>query len=129
MKVYSMIGSLVVTLALLFYSIGFAKEQRSKAVNSKVLLFFTLGVIFDISATSLMILGSSKGMFTLHGLLGYSSLLGMSIDAILLWRHNLKNGSETKVSKNLNTYSKIVYSWWVLAFITGGILVALRHRG
>lgn len=128
MKVYSMIGSLIVTLALLFYSIGFVKEQRKKLVTSSVLLFFSLGVILDISATILMILGSSNGMFTLHGLLGYSALLGMCIDAVLLWQHKFKNGSEAPVSKKLNTYSKIVYFWWVIAFITGGLMVALKHR-
>ena len=127
MKVYSMIGALVVTFALIFYTIGFVKEQRKKIVNSIVLLYFTLGVIFDISATILMILGSSKG-FTMHGFLGYSALLGMCIDAFMLWKHNMKNGSEVKVSKNLNIYSRIVYIWWVLAYITGGLMVLFRHR-
>jgi len=121
-----MIGSLVVTIALALYTIGFFKEQRRKLVTKGVLLFFTIGVIFDISATILMILGSSKG-FTFHGFIGYSSLLGMSTDTFLLWRYNLKHGSETKVSKSLNLYSRITYIWWVMAFITGGLLVALRH--
>ena len=127
MKIYSMIGSMVVTIALVLYTIGFIKEQRRKLVTSRVLLFFTIGVLFDVSATILMILGSSKGMLTFHGFIGYSSLLGMSTDTILLWRYNLKNGSDVKVSKSLHIYSRIAYTWWVLAFITGGVLVALRH--
>jgi len=126
MKIYSIIGSFVVIVALVLYSIGFIKEQRRKLITTRVLLFFTLGVLFDISATTLMILGSSKG-FTIHGLIGYSSLLGMGIDTILLWRFNRKNGLEMKVSKSLHLYSRIAYSWWVIAFITGGLLVALRH--
>jgi len=126
MKIYSIIGSFVVIVALVLYSIGFIKEQRRKLITTRVLLFFTLGVLFDISATTLMILGSSKG-FTIHGLIGYSSLLGMGIDTILLWRFNRKNGPEMKVSKSLHLYSRIAYSWWVIAFITGGLLVALRH--
>lgn len=127
MKIYSLIGSFVVVIALILYSIGFAKEQRKKLVTSKVLLFFSLGVLFDISATTLMILGSTKGLLTFHGFIGYSSLLGMSIDTFLLWRHNLKNGSEVKVNKSLHIYSRVAYIWWVVAFITGGVLVALRH--
>jgi hypothetical protein len=127
MKIYAMIGSFVVIIALTLYSIGFAKEQRKKLVTSRVLLFYTLGVLFDISATTLMILGSTKGLLTFHGFIGYSSLLGMSIDTLLLWRYNRKNGAETKVSKSLNIYSRVAYIWWVLAFITGGLLVALRH--
>jgi len=127
MKIYSLIGSFVVIFALVFYSIGFAREQKKKLVTSRVLLFYTLGVIFDISATSLMILGSSKGLLTFHGFIGYSSLLGMSIDTFLLWKHHLKKGTDENVSKGLNLFSRVAYIWWVAAFITGGLLVALRH--
>lgn len=127
MKIYALIGSFVVIFALAFYSIGFVKEQRRKLITSRVLLYYTLGVLFDISATTLMILGSTKGLLTFHGFIGYSSLLGMSIDTILLWRQHQKNGPDTKVSKPLDIYSRIAYIWWVVAFITGGLLVAIRH--
>jgi len=127
MKIYAMIGALVVIFALLFYTIGFAKEQRKKIVTAQVLLFFTMGVFFDVSATILMMMGASKGVFTLHGLLGYSALLGMCTDTFLLWRHKLKKGLRVEVSKFLNIFSRIAYIWWIAAFITGGILVALRH--
>ncbi len=123
MKTVSMIGSLVVTIALVFYSIGFAKEQRGKRVSSQVLMFFTIGVILDITATILMIIGSSKGMLTLHGFIGYSSLLGMLTDTSLLWRHNIRQGSSTVVHNNLHIYSRIAYIWWVIAYITGSLLV------
>jgi hypothetical protein len=125
MKTASIIGSMVVTIALVFYSIGFAKEMRKQIVSSGVLLFYTIGVTLDITATILMILGSSKGMLTVHGFIGYSSLLGMLTDTFLLWRHNLKEGSATKVNKNLHLYSRIAYTWWIIAYITGGLLVAL----
>lgn len=125
MKTVSIIGSMVVTVALLFYSIGFAGEQRGKKVTSRVLLFFTIGITLDITATILMIIGSSKGMLTLHGFIGYSSLLGMLTDTALLWRHNLKYGSGACVTNKLHIYSRIAYIWWVIAYITGGLLVAL----
>ena len=72
-----------------------------------------------------MILGSSNGAFTLHGALGYSSLTGMLIDAILLWRHRLTKGANTEVTDGLHKYSRYAYIWWVLAFITGAMLVML----
>ena len=83
--------------------------------------------MLDISATMLMILGSTKGLLTFHGVLGYSALLGMGVDGFLLWKHNLKKGMEEKVNKNLNLYSRIAYGWWVVAFITGGLMVAVSH--
>jgi hypothetical protein len=125
MKTISMIASMVVTIALVFYAIGFLGENRKKLVTRKVLLFYTLGVCFDISATIMMIMGSSKGLITPHGLIGYSSLLGMLIDTVLLWRHNLKTGPDIQVKRGLYLYSRIAFTWWIIAYITGGLLVAI----
>ena len=127
MKTASMIGSLVVTLALIFYSFGFVQEQRKKMITYRVLLFYTIGVSLDISATILMIIGSTKGMLTIHGLIGYSSLLGMLTDTFLLWRHNLKHGSAKVTGNNLHLYSRIAYIWWIIAYITGGLLVSISR--
>ena len=98
MKTFSLIGIIIVQLALVCYSIAIITEQRKKLVSVFVLSFLTAGVVFDIIATSFMILGSSRGLFTVHGTLGYSSLLGM-----------------------------FAYIWWIIAYITGALLVALRH--
>jgi hypothetical protein len=124
MKTASMIGSTVVTIALIFYSIGFVNENRKRIVNSRILFFYTIGVSLDITATIFMIIGSSKGMITLHGMIGYSSLLGMLTDTIILWRHNLSKGASAKVTRFITVYSRIAYTWWIIAYITGGLLVA-----
>ena len=126
MNVYVSIGTKIVFIALLFYSIGIFTEQKKKHVTNIVLSFITLGIVFDITATTFMIIGSSNEIFTLHGVLGYSSLTAMFIDAVLLWRYRLKNGVDTQVNNGLHLYSRIAYIWWVLAFITGGALVMLK---
>jgi hypothetical protein len=124
MKTASITGSIIVTIALVFYSIGFAKERRVKLVNSSILLFYTIGISLDITATIFMIIGSSKGFLTIHGLIGYSSLLGMLTDTFLLWRYNIKSGPEKEINNHLHLYSRIAYTWWIIAYITGGLLVA-----
>jgi hypothetical protein len=130
MKTASITGSIIVTLALLFYSIAFSKERKQKRVTSNILLFYTLGISLDITATIFMIIGSSKGLLTFHGFIGYSSLLAMLTDTFLLWKFNLNHGSDKQVSKGLHLYSRIAYIWWVIAYITGGLLVAISkmHR-
>jgi hypothetical protein len=130
MKTASIIGSMIVTLALVFYSIGFAKESKAKLISSGVLFFYTMGVSLDITATIFMIIGSSKGLVTIHGMIGYSSLLGMLVDTILLWRYNIRYGAGQLVSKSLHFYSRISFIWWIIAYITGGLLVAISkmHR-
>jgi hypothetical protein len=119
-------GTTIVFFALASYSIAIITEQRKKKILSRVLIFLTLGVLLDITATTFMILGSSKGFLTLHGVIGYSSLLAMFIDAVLIWRLRHKNGTGADVPKGLHMYSRYAYIWWVLAFITGALLVAIK---
>lgn len=126
MNILLQTGTIIVFFALISYSIGVITEQRSKILSQKALLFLTMGVLLDIIATTFMILGSSKGGFTLHGFIGYSSLLGMLIDTILWWRLRIKSGVNSEIPKAIHLYSRYAYIWWVLAFITGGLLVAIK---
>ena len=120
-----MVGTSIVFFALLFYTIGILTEQKHKKVLPKVLLFLTLGIIADIIATGFMIAGSSKGIFTLHGIIGYSSLLGMLIDNVLIWRLKIRSGINADVPDSVHVYSRYAWIWWVIAFITGGLLVLI----
>lgn len=126
MNAYLQIGTSVVVFALISYSIGILTEQRTSIISRKVITFLTLGVCLDITATFFMIIGSDKGGFTLHGFIGYSSLLGMLLDAIFMWTRIAKYGISNKVPRSLHLYSRYAYIWWVLAFITGGILVLYK---
>jgi hypothetical protein len=120
------IAATVVTLALISYSIAILTEQKKRMVINLVLTFLTLGVVLDVSATAMMIIVSENSPFTLHGILGYSSLTAMLIDAVLLWRFRIKKGSEEKVTRPLHLYSRIAYIWWVAAYITGTLMVMLK---
>lgn len=110
---------IVVTCALVAYSIGVITEQRKSSVTRFVLAFLTLGVTLDITSTILMIMGSSG--ITYHGFIGWSALAVMLIDAILIWRYWLKNKNAT-VSRGLNIYTRWAYVWWVVAYIAGAII-------
>lgn len=115
-------GMTIVNLALIFYSIGIFVEQRHHRVTQKVLTFLTLGVVFDVVATACMIIGSTNSPFSVHGILGYSSLTAMLIETSLAWRHRLQKG-DLEVSRGLHLWSRIAYFWWVAAYITGGLIV------
>ena len=126
MNPYSMTGAGIVIFALLAYSLSILTEQLKKHVNRFVIRFLSIGIVLDITATIFMIIGSSNSAFTLHGLLGYSSLAGMLIDTILIWKFYLKNQAGTIVPKTLHLYSRFAYAWWVIAFVTGLMLVIFR---
>ena len=120
------VGTRIVVLALLFYSIAIITEQRKRLVTNFILSTLTIGLLLDIAATVLMIVGSPNSPFTIHGLLGYSALTVMLIDTSLIWRFRLTNDSGSKVTKGLHVYSRYAYSWWVIAFISGSLLVFLK---
>ena len=125
MNVYLIIGSIIVIFALIAYSIGIITEQRKHFITKTVLLFISIGIVLDVTATTFMIIGSPNSPFSLHGFLGYSSLTAMLIDVILIWRFHLKTPDQ-KVPQSLHLYSRYAYAWWVIAFITGGLMVALK---
>ncbi len=116
-------GTLIVTCALLFYSISVITEQRRKNLTRFVLTTRTIGVVLDITATAFMIAGSRRIPFTFHGLLGYSALSAMLVDTLLIWRYAKKHNLRL-VSPGLKLYTRIAYLWWVLAYIAGGLIAA-----
>ena len=119
-------GSIVVTLALIFYSIAIITEQRTGIISRRVLIFLSLGLALDISATALMILGSRNNPFTFHGILGYSALAVMIAETYLIWKIFIMNGINAEVGRPAHLFSRYAYTWWVIAYITGGLLVALK---
>ncbi len=118
-------GIIIVNIALIAYSIAIITEQRKRMVNSFVLGFLTAGVILDITATVCMIIGSANSFATMHGLIGYSALAVMLVDAVMLWKLWLAGKEPAPVSKKLHLYSRYAYAWWVIAYITGALIVAL----
>jgi hypothetical protein len=123
MEPLAIIGAFIITLALLSYGIGSISVQRFKFITPSVLIFLTLGILLDITAVGFMIMGSDKGILSVHGLLGYSAMITMILDTFFIWRFYLKNGYDVEIPKKIITYTKYAYSWWVIAYLTGSILV------
>ena len=125
MNIFLRIGTTIVFLALASYSVGINLEQRKKIVTQKVLAFLTAGVTADIIATTFMIIGTGKGIFKFHGIIGLSALGAMLANAILMWRAKRKNGLNSKVPELLHLFSLLAFIWWIFAFITGLVRLAL----
>jgi uncharacterized repeat protein (TIGR03987 family) len=117
-----MIGATIVTFALISYSIGIITEQVRKKLIPRVMIFVTLGVVLDVTATVFMILGSKNSPFTLHGFIGYSALLAMIIEVVRLWNAYIKSGKRSEVPRPVHLYSRYAYIWWVVAYITGTLI-------
>ena len=122
MNPVSIVGSVIVTLALASYLIGILSEQRSHRITKKVITFLSVGLVFDISATICMIIGSTNSPFTIHGFIGYSALLVMIIENIRAWRFYINDGTEATVPRSLHLYSRFAITWWTIAYISGGLI-------
>jgi hypothetical protein len=120
-------GISVVNIALIFYTSAFIIALRKKLVSKLFFSVLLAGVFFDMSATTMMIIGSSKGPLTLHGIIGYSSLGLMITEAVNYFLFIRKNGfGKTFSKKSINVFT-FIFIYWVLAYITGAILVMLRN--
>jgi len=120
-------GVILIHIAVILYSVFFYKERKYKRATNGLLILITLAVSFDISATVCMMIGTSKEYFTLHGTLGYTALSLMIVDAIFIWRHKMKHGSEIQFGASLNRYTLFAYITWLLAFATGEYLAIINH--
>ena len=127
MKPVLLAGTAIVNLALISYTIFFYYERRTLKLSNRVMFFLTTGVALDIISTTCMIIGSSHGPFTLHGIIGYSSLGLMAADAIISWRKRLSGGEGITVPATVHKFTLAAYSWWITAYITGFLLVMLRR--
>ncbi len=120
-------GVIFIHIALVLYTIFIIKEHKYKRATNGVLGFITTAVIFDITATGCMMVGTVENYFSLHGVLGYTALVVMVTDAVFIWKHKLNFGSEVPFSKALNRNSKLGYGLWLAAFVTGE-MVAVMNR-
>ena len=125
MNKISIIGSIIVSIALISYLIAIITEQVKRKVTSRVLLFLLTGLVLDVTATICMIIGSPNSPFTLHGYIGYSALAIMIIENIMIWRLYRAEGINAEVPPGLHLYSRIAIIWWVAAYITGSMIAML----
>ncbi len=116
-----------VTTALLLYTIGATKEMRARRASPGVRGFLAAGVTFDVTATLLMILATTREGLSVHGVLGYSALAAMALDTLLIWRHGRRAG-DAPLGRGLHLYSRVAYVYWVAAYFTGATLVMMAQR-
>jgi len=117
-------GAMMVTAALAAYSTSVFAQVRANRADNFMLGWLTTGVTLDVTATVLMIAGSTNTPLTVHGMLGYSALTLMIVDTILLWKHRRKKGVRAPVRGNLRLYSLAAYGYWVIVYAVGAYMAS-----
>lgn len=118
---FSLLGTaiVIITLALVFYSIGTWSEHLQHGLRKWHLAFFLLGLAADTAGTLLMgTMVEEKGSTNfLHASTGMLAIVLMGVHALwairTLWKGNEKNKRE------FSKFSIVVWSIWLIPYFVG----------
>jgi len=116
----------LITLALVFYSIGIWSERFARYLKNWHVVCFWLGLLFDISGTYAMHLLNTRPFNILepHTLTGQIALWVMLVHVI--WAtYVIKRGSE-KAHRKFHVYSIHVWMLWMIPYFMGMYLAMKR---
>lgn len=120
------ISTLLITLALVFYSLGVWSERFIKYLKSWHVVAFWIGFTFDISGTYAMHL-IAKGPFNIlepHTLSGQLALWLMLVHAIWATRVIIKK--DEKFRSVFHKFSIVVWLIWLIPYFGGMYLGMVR---
>ncbi len=122
MNSFVLFSAILITVALLFYSIGVWAERLSRYLRKWHVIAFWTGFVFDLSGTLAMghISDDPFNLLDLHTLTGQIALWLMLFHAAWATTVVLK-GQET-IRKKFHRYSIIVWLIWLVPYIGGALL-------
>jgi uncharacterized repeat protein (TIGR03987 family) len=110
------LASIIITLALVFYSIGVWSERIAGRLKPWHLVFFILGLICDTWGTGLMLDYAQGLTFDLHGISGFIAILLMFIHAA--WAAIVLLRKDEKMILNFHKFSVIVWLIWLIPYFS-----------
>jgi uncharacterized repeat protein (TIGR03987 family) len=119
-----MLASVVlITLALVFYSIGVWSEHLAGRLKGWHLVFFWLGLICDTTGTGLMFEMANAQPFSVHGLTGIVAIVLMFIHAV--WASVVLARKDERLIVNFHKFSIVVWLIWLIPYFNG-FFVSMR---
>ena len=109
-------ASIIITLALVFYSIGVWSERFAGELKKWHLVFFILGLICDTWGTGLMLEFAGGMTFDIHGISGVIAILLMFIHA--LWAFLVLRKKDENAIKNFHKFSVAVWVIWLIPYFS-----------
>ena len=112
-----LISAILISLALVFYSIGVWSERLAGRLKGWHLIFFWGGLIFDTTGTGIMLEIAGGLGFDIHGLTGVIAILLMFIHAI--WATVVLALKNEKAITSFHHFSVFVWAIWLIPYFTG----------
>ena len=117
------ISAILISLALVLYSIGVWSERFAGRLKGWHLVFFWGGLIFDTTGTGIMFDIAGGLGFDIHGLTGLLAILLMVIHAI--WATLVLALKNEKAITTFHHFSVFVWAVWLIPYFTG-FFVSMR---
>ncbi|MFC1921349.1 HsmA family protein [Chloroflexota bacterium] len=111
------ISTVLISLALIFYSIGVWSERFAGRLKFWHLIFFWGGLVFDTVGTGMMFEMAGSIGLDIHSVTGVLAILLMLIHAI--WATVVLIKKNEKAISNFHHFSLIVWIIWLIPYLTG----------
>lgn len=115
---------LLISGALLFYSIGVWGEKLRGGLTPLWLAFFWAGFVCDTTGTMVMgrIAGAGPFQLNFHGITGMLAILLMAAHAV--WATVVLLRKDQKAIKGFHRYSIAVWIVWLIPYLSGVVVGA-----
>ena len=108
---------ILITLALVFYTIGVWSERWQGRLKGWHLVFFWAGLVCDASGTGLMFDMADADLFSIHGLTGLLAIVLMFVHAV--WASLVLYRKDERAITNFHRFSVVVWLIWLVPYFNG----------
>ena len=108
------ISTIIITLALVFYTIGVWSERFAGRLKPWHLVFFWLGLVCDTWGTGMMIEMAGGLTFDLHGTTGVIAIVLMLVHAV--WATVVLLRKDERWILNFHRFSVVVWLIWLVPY-------------
>jgi uncharacterized repeat protein (TIGR03987 family) len=110
-------SAILISLALIFYSIGVWSERLAGRLKRWHLVFFWGGLVFDTIGTGIMFEMAGGIGSDIHSVTGLAAILLMLIHAV--WATAVLVLKNEKAITNFHHFSVFVWVIWLVPYFTG----------
>jgi len=107
---------IIITLALLFYSIGVWSERFAGVLKPWHLVFFWTGLVFDTWGTGMMMDMAGGMAVNVHALTGLIAIVLMLIHAV--WATVVLVRKDENMIYNFHRFSVMVWLIWLIPYFS-----------
>jgi uncharacterized repeat protein (TIGR03987 family) len=120
------IASILITLALVSYSVGVWSERIARFLKPWHVMAFWIGFAFDLGGTLGMHMMASQPFNVLlpHTMTGQLALWLMLVHAV--WASAVSSRGTERSREGFHEYSLVVWSIWLVPYF-GGMALAMRR--